>query len=217
MRESESNNRRISRIVVWALLCAGFALLILAGWLYMRAPHKPEVAGASEAAPSSVRPNQQAIDNYQVAADLPKYISIPAAQITKARIVQLGLTKNNVIAAPSNIYDTGWYNTSAKPGQPGAMFIYGHVSSWTANGVFYDLKKLRRGDKITITRGDNKQFTYQVASSKVYSYDKVDMAQVLAPANPDQPGLNLMTCTGQIIKGTSEFTERLVVFTNLIS
>ena len=29
-------------------------------------------------------------------------------------------------------------------------------------------------------------------------------------------GLNLMTCTGEAIAGTSEFNERLVVFTSLV-
>jgi hypothetical protein len=43
------------------------------------------------------------------------------------------------------------------------------------------------------------------------------MKQVLSPINPNKPGLNLMTCTGHVMKGTSEFSERLVVFTSLVS
>ena len=92
-----------------------------------------------------------------------------------------------------------------------------NVSSWTANGVFYNLKQLQPGDKVIITRGDNKTFTYQVVSSKVYNYKKVDMQAALSPIESNKPGLNLMTCTGQVIKGTSEFNERLVVFTSLVS
>ncbi|MEI9913455.1 MAG: class F sortase [Candidatus Saccharibacteria bacterium] len=60
-------------------------------------------------------------------------------------------------------------------GQAGAMFIYGHVSSWTADGIFFNLKKLVQGDKIVITRGDNKTYTYQVVSTKIYPYNNVDM------------------------------------------
>jgi LPXTG-site transpeptidase (sortase) family protein len=115
------------------------------------------------------------------------------------------------------IYDAGWYNASAKPGQDGAMFIYGHVSSWQANGAFYNLKKLTAGDTITITRGDNATFTYKVVSSKIYPKDDVDMNAVLAPVDASKPGLNLMTCTGTVIKGTSEFSDRLVVFMSLVS
>jgi len=129
--------------------------------------------------------------------------------------VQLGLTGSNQVATPDNIYDTGWYNGSAKPGQSGAMFIYGHVSSWTADGVFFNLKRLKVGENITITRGDNTTYTYQVVSSKIYPYNNVNMQEVLSPINASKPGLNLMTCTGSLIKGTSEFSERLVVFTSL--
>ena len=97
------------------------------------------------------------------------------------------------------------------------MFIFGHVSSWTANGVFHDLKKLKPGDQIAVTRGDDKVFIYQVVSSKVYSADDVDMNEVLSPVNAAKPGLNLMTCSGSVIKGTNNFSERLVVFTSLAS
>jgi LPXTG-site transpeptidase (sortase) family protein len=130
--------------------------------------------------------------------------------------MSLGVVKNNQIAVPDNIYDAGWYNGSAKPGQKGAMFIYGHVSSWKAKGIFYNLKKLKPGDSITVTRGDDSTFTYKVVTTKIYPYNNVDMKQVLAPADQNKPGLNLMTCTGKIIKNTSEFEQRLVVFTTLV-
>jgi sortase (surface protein transpeptidase) len=79
------------------------------------------------------------------------------------------------------------------------------------------LKQLQPGDKITITRGDNATFTYQVVKSQVYPYNNVNMNTVLSPVTPGTQGLNLMTCTGQIIKGTSEFNERIVVYTSLVS
>lgn len=168
-------------------------------------------------APSSVKPANTAIVNYQVAPTLPKYIALPTISIGNTRVVRLGLSKNGSIATPDNIYDTGWYQDSAKPGEPGAMFLYGHVSSWTAQGVFYNLKKLKPGDAVKVTRGDDKIYSYQVISTKTYPSDNVDMQTVLAPIDPNTPGLNLMTCTGQVIKGTNDFSERLVVFTSLVN
>lgn len=203
--------------LISAVLCLlGTACMASAVVLVVRdrvgIPKPPPGALHSSAAPSSVRPAQNVVNAYNVAPDLPKYISIPAIGIAKARVVRLGVMKDGAIATPDNIYDTGWYSGSAKPGQPGAMFIYGHVSSWTANGVFYDLHQLRPGDAITITRGDNTVFSYRVVTSKVYPYTDVDMSQVLSPVDAGKPGLNLMTCTGNVIKGTSDFSERLVVF-----
>lgn len=201
--------------IMFGLILGGTALLLSVHAPGSTKEPSPEVQ--SRSAPSSERPSADEVNNYAVAPDLPKYINLPTIGVSKTRIIQRGLTKNNQIAEPDNIYDTGWYNGSAKPGQKGALFIYGHVSSWQANGVFYNLKKLKPGDKIYIVRGDNKQFVYQVVSLKTYNYKHVDMGQVLSPIDAGRPGLNLMTCTGQIMKGTSEFNERLVVFASLVS
>jgi LPXTG-site transpeptidase (sortase) family protein len=166
--------------------------------------------------PSSAKPTAQEINSYSVPPDDPKYIAIQSIGVNKTMILKLGLTAGGAVAVPGSIYETGWYDGSAKPGQNGAVFIYGHVSNWTARGVFYNLKKLKPGDKIVVTRGDNKTFAYQVVVTKIYHYDSVNMKQVLLPIDSRKPGLSLMTCTGQINKGTSEFNERLVVYASLM-
>ena len=200
------------------LIVVGAIGLVASAWLYARQPRPPKQASVAVGLPpSSVKPSAKVVASYTVAPDLPKYIAIPAIKLAPARVIRLGRLASGEITTPGNIYDTGWYEDSAKPGQAGAMFIFGHVSSWTANGVFHDLKKLQPGDKITITRGDDKQFTYQVVSTKIYPYNQVDMHAVLSPISAGKPGLNLMTCTGELIKGTSEFNERLVVFTSLVT
>jgi LPXTG-site transpeptidase (sortase) family protein len=212
--------RKYTNLVAYSLLIIGIVGLIISGVLYEHRsgpPHDLTISSVDvTSAPSSVKPTVAAVASYSVPPTYPKYISIPAIGISSTRIIRLGLLANGQIATPDNIFDTGWYDGSAKPGQSGAMFIYGHVSSWTADGVFYNLKKLKPGDDITITRGDNQTFTYSVVSTKIYPYTSVDMNAVLSPINPNLPGLNLMTCTGKVIPGTSEFNERLVVFTSLV-
>ncbi len=194
-------------------------VLIFTG-LFLIVSHKnvyspPHKIAQQQKGPSANKPSKMVVDNYVVAPDLPRYISAPEISVPKTRVIQLGLLKNSQIASPSNIYDAGWYNGSAKPGQTGAMFVYAHVSSWTANGVFYKLKNLVVGDKVTIERGDGKKFNYTVVVTKIYPYNHVDMNSALAPVNGVAQGMNLMTCTGHVIKGTSEFDERLVVYTSL--
>lgn len=201
----------------WALIAAGFAILIISLVVYFLQPTPPHAQSVNiTSAPSSVRPSAQSIADYTVAPYLPKYLTIPSLGIDNTRVIPLGLLNNNQIATPDNIYDVGWFKQSATPGQQGAMFIYGHISSWTAEGIFYNLHKLQPGAQVTIVRGDNTHFIYQVVSSKIYPYNKVDMKTVLAPVDPGIPGLNLMTCAGKVIAGTSEFNERLVMFTKLI-
>ena len=205
----------------YGFLGLGIILAVIAAGLSVyhahSTPKPPPGALTSRSAPSSAKPSARAVASYTVPSDNPKYIAIPAIGVGKTRVLRLGLTSAGAIAVPNNIYDTGWYDNSSLPGRLGAMFIYGHVSSWTADGVFYNLKQLKPGAKVVITRGDNKVFTYQVVSSKVYPYDHVDMNQVLSPVDSGKPGLNLMTCTGAVIRGTSEFNKRLVVFTRLVN
>lgn len=176
-----------------------------------------KITKVSQNEPSSKKLSDNFINSYSVPPFSPKYITIPSINLSNTPIYPLGINKDNQISAPDNIYKAGWYTGSAKPGQSGAMFIYGHVSSWTATGAFYNLKNLKPGDKIIITTGANKTYSYKVISKQVYDHNKVDMKKVLAPIDPNRPGLNLMTCTGQIIKGTSEFNQRLVVYTTLDS
>ncbi len=168
--------------------------------------------GSSHTVPSTTKPSPSAFDTYTVAANLPRYIFIPKLSV-KAIIRQLGLTSSGQLATPNNVYDAGWYTKSSTPGQPGATVIDGHVSSWTTNGVFYGLKTLQPGDAIQIERGDGTILNYSVIKKQVYGYQQVDMSALLSPINTGKPGLNLITCTGDVIKGTNDFTERVVIFT----
>lgn len=170
--------------------------------------------GDSIAAPSTDHPTSQAMSNYVVAANLPRYIDIPSLTV-HARILPMSVKDDSQLKAPSNVYDTGWYNASAQPGQAGAMLVDGHISSWTTKGIFYGIKKLIVGDHIKITRGDDKVFTYSVVSTQIVAADKVDMADLLVSPDTAKPGLNLISCTGDVIPGTNEFNKRVVVRTVL--
>lgn len=178
-------------------------------------PKPPTNQATASTPPATKKPEKSEFDNYQVAADLPRYIFIPKISVS-AMVKQIGIVKDNQIGTPANVHDAGWYDQSAKPGQPGAMLIDGHVSSWESHGVFYDLKKLEVGDSITIQRGDGVVVSYKVSKIETYDADKVDMAAALAPINPEKPGLNLITCTGNVIKDTNEFDKRIVVFAEQI-
>lgn len=167
--------------------------------------------GSPAVAPTTEKPKPSEFDTYTVAADLPRYLFIPKISV-RAMIKPLGLNKDNQIEAPHSAYDAGWYTGSTKPGERGAMFIDGHVSAGRSPGIFYDLKNLVSGDTFTLERGDSVIFTYHVVKTETYDVDNVDMQAVLSPVNLDKPGLNLITCTGNVIKGTNNYDKRLVVF-----
>lgn len=164
-----------------------------------------------DGAPSTVKPSSTAVRQYVVAPDLPRYLKIPKLGVF-ARVTQAGVTASGALGTPSNVYDTAWYTGSAKPGQAGATLLDGHVSSWTTRGVFYGLKKLTPGDSLQIVRGDGTLLNYKVVKTQVYQSNNVDMKAAITPITAGKSGLNLITCTGQLQKGTDQFNQRLIVF-----
>lgn len=171
---------------------------------------------AAKPAISTVKPTIAAVSSYVVAPNLPKYLKIPSLGVD-ARIGSVGVTASGALGTPDNVYDTDWYNESAEPGQQGAMLIDGHISSWTAHGVFYGLKDLKAGDAIQVVRGDNTVFNYIVVKTVVYPSGSTDMTDAMTPVTAGVPGLNLISCSGDVIAGTSQFNERIVVFTQQVS
>lgn len=161
--------------------------------------------------PSETKPSN--ISAYQVAPSLPKFLKIPSLGIS-ARVKALGVNSNNELLAPSNIYDTGWYNASAKPGDSeakGAILIDGHVHGPTYPGVFSKIKSLKAGDELQIQRGDNQLFRYQVVKVQNYDANTLDMRLAMASITPGKAGLNLITCGGKYDKKTG-YSQRTLVF-----
>lgn len=166
--------------------------------------------GISDGLPSEDDPPVN-IESYTVAADMPRFLNIEKLSV-QARVRRLGVGTNNVLKAPSNIFDVGWYDGSAKPGENGTVVIDGHVSGSTKHGAFYSIGSLKTGDKISIERGDGKVITYSVTGLEVYDNDKVDMDRVMTTSVQGKAALNLITCTGRFNVRTNQFEKRIAVF-----
>jgi LPXTG-site transpeptidase (sortase) family protein len=209
--------RRKHPVAYLSMVLLAAALIVLGiGLVLALRQHQANSQAARQAAshtvaPSTKKPAPAEVDNYTVAPDRPRYITIPKLGV-RARVQTVGLTKNNQIGSPANVYDAAWYTGTSKPGQPGVSLIDGHVSSWTTKGIFYRLGTLQAGDAIQITLGNNTLLNYSVVKTRTYDSANVDMTAVLSPADPAKSGLNLITCTGDVIKGTNEFNKRVVVF-----
>lgn len=217
---SRRRNRGMSSLLVIMasmIFVAGSAVSIMS-WRTNRAIDNQvkvlaAVAGAESdnEIPAEDEVTKEAIGSYQVAPDLPKFISIASLGVD-ARVKRMGVKANGELRAPSNIYDAGWYDGSAKPGDAGTVLIDGHVHGPTKPGVFYRLKNIKPGELIEIERGDGTKYTYRVVTSETADYDKVDMAKAMTSVEPGKPGLNLITCTGSYDVRTGEYMQRLIVY-----
>ncbi|MEO8862989.1 MAG: class F sortase [Candidatus Saccharimonadales bacterium] len=153
---------------------------------------------------------------YTVAPEMPKYLRIPSLGVN-ARVITVGIIKDGSLGTPPpNTNQVGWYGSSSKPGDAGAMVIDGHVSGLKTVGVFYNIKKLKPGDGVQVERGDGQIISYRVVKVVTYDADKVDMDALSNPVDYSKPGLNLITCAGQYNTRSGEFNERTVVFTEQI-
>jgi hypothetical protein len=137
-------------VLLWLSL---FTSLALSGWLTYRYFTTGELPSALSVRALQADPSvdetpvtKQQIDQHTVAADEPRYVSIPSLGVSNTRVFSVGVTENNQLGTPKNISDTAWYNKSAKPGQGfGAILIDGHNGGITRNGVFAELGKLQFG------------------------------------------------------------------------
>lgn len=174
-----------------------------------------DTAGEDEQPPAEDEVSAAAVGNHRVAPDAPRTLTIDKIDVF-SRIQRLGTLRSGALAAPANVHDTGWYEGSSKPGDGGAMLLVGHVYGPSKPGVFKNLHKLEAGDVVTVARGDGQEFNYKVIKKEQVAADQVDMAAALVPVTPGKAGLNIITCAGELIPGTTHYADRIVVFAEQI-
>lgn len=174
-----------------------------------------EAAEDIEAAPEEDEVSASAVGSYRTAPDVPRTLTIDKINVF-SRIQRLGTLRSGALAAPKNVHDAGWYEGSSKPGDGGAVLIVGHVYGPSKPGVFKNLHKLEAGDTVKVTRGDGQEFQYRVVKKEQVPADQVDMAAALVPVTPGKAGLNIITCAGELIPGTTHYADRIVVYAEQI-
>lgn len=160
-------------------------------------------------------PTPQTITAHKVAPDEPRMLKIAKLGID-ARVLSMGVNLDNTIQAPINIYDSGWYKDSAKPGQPGAVFINAHASGPTREGLFAYLDTLQVGDEIEVEKGDGTTIKYRVVHNETIDLKKIDMSKVLSTYNGAEKGLNLMTCNGSWLQDSRTYDHRTMIYTEQV-
>jgi len=156
-----------------------------------------------------------AVGSYTVAADLPKRLKINKLSVN-ARVLPMSVNPSGAMQAPVNIYDSGWYSASAKPGTPGATVIDAHASGATRQGLFAYLDTLIAGDQLSVERGDGTIFTYRVTHTEVVPLADVDMKKLLKPYGAAAEGVNLITCAGTWLPDQKTYDHRVIVYTERV-
>ena len=219
-------HKRNYHAIRWAVAL----ILLLAGALYAYFGIRWYSTGELSPLPMPVSAADNSIDetpvtDKQVAAhkvqpEQPRYLEIPKLGISQARVTQVGVTKNNMLDVPGTLDDAGWYAKSATPGSGvGAVLIDGHNGGVSRNGVFAGLDKLKKGDQISIERGDGERFTYEVHDVRdmpLQWVNEAGMKEMMYSVEPDKEGLSLITCSGKWIPKDKVFDRRVLVRATIV-
>ncbi|SCF27849.1 Sortase family protein [Micromonospora viridifaciens] len=147
-------------------------------------------------------------------ASRPVSLSLPAIGVT-APIIPVGQAKDGSVDVPplSQHDQTGWYDRGPVPGEPGRAIIVGHVDTKSGPAVFYRLRELKPGDRIEVTRADQRVVTFTVDA--VEYFDKAHLPADRVYGNDGPPGLRLITCGGEWVGGRTGYEDNVIAFASL--
>ena len=147
-------------------------------------------------------------------ASTPMTIKIPAIGVN-APVTCLDLNKDGTVQVPplSDHNLAGWYDRSVMPGAKGTSVILGHVDDYAGASVFYNIKNLRKGDEIDVTRADGSTAVFSVDG--VQKAEKTNFPTSDVYGNVPYPALRLVTCGGPFDAKSGSYLDSIVVYAHL--
>ncbi len=110
----------------------------------------------------------------------------------------------------------GWYQYGPRPGELGSAVLDGHLDRPGGSpAIFWQLHTLHVGDTIMIVQSGKKIRTFRVVQMELYEPKNAPLTRIFS----DTAGtfLNLITCAGTWIPQLKQTTQRLVVYSTLVS
>ena len=143
-------------------------------------------------------------------------VSVDVPKIgAKSTLVPLGLNPDNTVEVPpvTQPKQAGWYSNGPTPGEIGPSVILGHVDGNTQPGIFYRLKELAPGDKISVARKDGSNVKFVV--TKVDQVAKDTFPTEAVYGDTDDAQLRLITCGGAFDKAAHSYKDNIIVYAKL--
>ncbi len=149
-------------------------------------------------------------------ASAPVTLEIPSIGV-RTDLLRLGLRENRSLEVPPDGpgAPAGWYDQSPTPGDRGPAVMLGHVNATDGGkGVFADLRTLKAGDRISVTREDGTTAVFVFQRGEAYRKDEFPTLTVYG--NTPGAEIRLITCDGYN-PDTGEFDDNYVVYATLVA
>jgi LPXTG-site transpeptidase (sortase) family protein len=143
---------------------------------------------------------------------LPTHLSIPAIKVS-AKIEPVPFLPDGQMDVPKDTNIAGILYPGILPGAKGNVILDGHVDSYIGPAIFFNLKKLKHGDEITVSNSDGRKLTYIVESVEIFTTAEAPVERIFGKST--EARMNLITCTGRYSRKKKEHEKRLIVFTKL--
>jgi hypothetical protein len=202
-------------LAVLGVALLGYALVDQTG-----APPAPSPAPSNAAAAGPPPPPGRTAEAGPIATSSPPAtLRIPAIRVDSP-VDQVGLNPDRTMEVPAEGtpgYDhAAWFRYSVTPGRQGPSVIIGHVDSAEAGpSVFFELGRLRPGERAEVVRADGVTVTFEVTEVAVYPKDAFPTDRVYGPTAG--PELRLITCGGSFDSGAGSYRDNTVVFARGVS
>ncbi|WP_433301782.1 class F sortase [Actinoplanes sp. CA-030573] len=145
----------------------------------------------------------------------PERLTIPSIKV-EAPILDVGLASDGSVDVPplKRHNEAGWFDGGPTPGQFGPALIVGHADTKSGPSIFYNLPKLKPGQRIEVLRADNSVAIFEVNSIEHFNKGKLPIQRVYGDFS--RPSLRLMTCGGSWVGGSTGYSDNVVVFASLV-
>ena len=145
----------------------------------------------------------------------PGTIEIPALQL-RTQVEWVGQDELGRMDVPTLDENVAWYQLGPQPGQLGNAVMAGHYDSRDGRpAVFYELNTLKPGDEIKVTGQNQPTLTFVVTRVATYEDATFPLEEVVGVTSGSH--LNLITCAGRFDRQAQNYSDRLVVYSQLRS
>lgn len=147
------------------------------------------------------------------APGLPLILKIPSIGVDSV-VIDVGVDSNGAMEVPDGPTEVAWFEPGPRPGEVGSAVISGHYGWYNNISAEFDhLDEVKIGDHVTVE--DDKGNVISFVVREIRSYDPASDATDIFTSEDGKAHLNLITCGGAWEETVQQYTQRLVVFTDL--